>query len=245
MPPPTETPARLSPDGRRRATYRRVLPISLLVSLGIHAFAVSVSFHVKSGDAEQRSPGRPALRSPTGTIRLLNLGAGTGRPTGTSADPLLEGPAPRRADQQTGNGQTAEPTREVPRAPVAGLRPRLLDPRLWPMRPPKELDPTLPETARLSAKTDSIRRVGPPSLSVRLLGTTLSICSAGVGSADCGFGVAPWRRDAYHGEQDMRLGLERQGHRADLVDRARAIRARLDSLRDTLPPNGKPADRGS
>ena len=245
LPPPTVTPARLSPAGRRRATYTRVLPISLLVSVGIHAFALSVGFHVEFGDDEQRSPGRPTPRSPSGTTRLVNLGARTGRPARNSADPVLQEPAPRRADQPAGNRRTAEPTGEPPQAPVASLRPRLIDPRLWPVRLPTEPDPTLPETARLSARTDSVRRVGPPALSVRLLGTTLSLCSAGVDSADCGFGVAPWRRDAYRAERDMRLGLERQGRRADLVDRERAIRVRLDSLRDTLPPIGNPGDPGS
>jgi len=227
---------------RRPTDYRRALPISLLVSLGIHALVLGVSVDIDAPDAKRRSEGLAEARDPEG-MRVLNLADAAEqvekipveRPRG--ARPLR----PRKEDGRLDRPAAVEPERVYD--PAAGLRPRLRDPRLWSIVSPDQLNPGPSETERLRSRTDSVGRTRTPGLRLRILGVSVAICSGGLDPADCGFGILPWRRDAYRREQDLKQGLKRQGARADLLERARMIQQRHDSLGDPLPPGGNRRER--
>lgn len=233
---PSASPARPL-RARRRTDYRRALPISLLVSLGIHALVLGASVDVDAPDAKRRSVDLTEARDPRG-VRLLNLADASEQAEKISAErPREERPLrPPKDDRRPDRPAAVEPERVYD--PAAALRPRLRDPRLWSIVSPDQLDLSLPETTRLRAATDSIARTRTHDVRLRVLGIPVALCSGGSDPGDCGFGILPWRRDAYRREQDLERGLKRQGARADLLDRSRMIQQRRDSLGDTVPPGG-------
>jgi len=155
----------------------------------------------------------------------------------------------------------AAPHDELPRTtPALRLRPQIHDPVLW----GRSGTPTL-ESGNDGTKTlyDRTRRLGEESDGVRIppgedmntwtardgtgqrwgvspgmihLGTaTIPLCAGNFDASDCGFGISPAFRDGYRSQLRTRIELRRQAQGAALQDRARAIRARLDSLRDSIP----------
>jgi hypothetical protein len=63
---------------------------------------------------------------------------------------------------------------------------------------------------------------------------TIPVCGGRFDAGDCGFGVSPDRRERYRSVVGRYLEIRAQGGRAVQEMRARAIRARRDSVRDTL-----------
>ena len=144
--------------------------------------------------------------------------------------------------------------------PADLLHPHLVDPPLWPLPTNPRPNPIAPEVTRLKARTDSIghdamgvyipprgdmsvwtardgedHRWGFSPGAVHLGSLTIPLCSGRFDAATCGFGVQPVFRDAYETQLRARLEIERQIQQGVVRDRSMAIRARRDSLRDSIP----------
>lgn len=172
-------------------------------------------------------------------------------------------PSPRADDP----GETAAPSRS-PAWSAERLRPGRVDPRLWKDVPdalgPVRADAAAAgERARLEARVDSLNaessgitippgedmgvwtgrdaeghRWGLSPGRLHLGSVTVALCSGTFDASNCGFGVPPGRRDEYRLRLRAVVELGRQGDRGSMLERARAIRARLDSLRDSIAPAG-------
>jgi len=147
-----------------------------------------------------RPTGPPSL---TGVLRLVNVRTNLDPSPENSPESTLDADMRLDAEQNAGTGQPLDAASELPTGPAAALRPRLLDARLWIRPASAEWKPTLPEAVRLSSKLELTSRSAKSHMSFRILGIPLSLCSAALDAGDCGFGIVPWRRDAYRLEQDM------------------------------------------
>jgi len=260
---PARQPPLAFPRERTQRGGRHVLPISLLVSTLIHALVVGMPFRVDVTD-EDRGPRRnTAPPTSPAALKVLNLrvtAETTAAPTTESTDSVEHR---EKAPAEAGPADDAAGLPAPSQGQGLGtlFRPRAVDPRLWSVAPSILADRTAPERAQLRTQLEVINRKAegvrvPPgedmSLwtgrdtegdrwglspgAIHLGGFTLPLCSGRFDASSCGFGVQPVFRDRYQAELRTLIESQRQGARAELMDRARALRARLDSLRDSIPP---------
>ena len=189
----------------------------------------------------------------------LRPSLGTIAPQATLPDVFEEPAFPPDEPPPPGVAESPDSVEQVMPRPASTLRPRFDDPRLWTRAPLPELDRAVAESERLRQRIDEdnsrvlgVGRVPAEDMStwttrdasgdrwglspgvIHLGGVALPLCSGAFEASSCGFGVPPAFRDQYRAELRALIELQRQGARADLEERARAIRVRLDSLRDTL-----------
>lgn len=244
---------------------RRVFPVALLSSVVVHALILLMPLSLQPPvDRSRGSAG--ALRPLHRPMRMLNLRSDVGTRRSSPRAPTRHSDAPA-APALPASGEASPGRPDNPERSTAELfRPRIVDPRLWLRLGPLPMDPTWPETMHLKRKTGLINRDAagvyiPPGgdmsvwtlrngkdqrwgLSpgvIHLGGISIPYCTAPFfDAATCGFGVQPVFRDAYRTRVRERLEIQRQGQWGALRERAREIRARLDSLRDSIPPAGQP-----
>lgn len=248
---------------RTRSGGRLPLLVGLVVSGVVHA---SILFStIELGWAPD---GRSALAgtpwSAAGALRAVNLEDPVLGPvrqdlaSPTSAPPIE--PAPDTpASHPTAGGHAPD----VPRDRPFRIQPG--DPRLWRPAPPTSavLEAVGSARLRLQLLADSVNHRwdgirSPPGGdvtawtpagasdaewgispgAVHLGGLTIPLCSGAFDPSSCGFGVRPHGRDTYKHRLRAVLELARQGAHAEIMERARAIRARKDSLPATRLRDG-------
>lgn len=173
-----------------------------------------------------------------------------------------EAPSEPGPDPEPGRepGPVATPFGPPPPAPAArALWPSLRDARLW-APPTPAADSAGPEAERLRSRIDVLSeatlgiktlpggdmsawvardarggRWGLSPGALHLGDLTVPLCSGTFDASTCGFGIPSGYRDRYRAELRALVELQRQGARAEVQDRARALRARLDARRDSVP----------
>jgi hypothetical protein len=88
-----------------------------------------------------------------------------------------------------------------------------------------------------TARDGQDHRWGLSPGAIHLGRVTVPLCGGRFDAANCGFGVPPAFREAYRVQLRVRLEIADQAQRGELLDRARAIRARRDALRDSIARN--------
>lgn len=254
------------PVVRRRRGYRRALPVALLVSALVHALVLTLPLgRGPSGTGSAPAAGRRMQVAEHG-IHVLDIrpvpNAEAPTPSEVTIPPASpdEIPLPSLATPAEAAPTAPRLSRDV----GATLRPRLTDPRIWGRSPNRATGRAGTERRRLAERVDEIteRTAGIKSLPagdmsawtkkdangdrwgfspgvIHLGGITVPLCSGNFDASNCGFGVAPAFRELYHRNLRTLIQLRIQGGRAALDTRARAIRARLDSLRDSIPADGR------
>jgi hypothetical protein len=254
-----------SSGANHRRDYRRALPGALLVSVAIHVIVLSWPSGIGVPQAIQHAGARNPGRSPPATMRAINIQpdelSAVARPS-KAEEPQTPVASPVAAGQTNIPDLKGSADPGLAEDVAARFRPHWGDPRLWSRIAAPELSTTVAESERLRQRIeeDSQQRLGvkevqagdmsvwagrdadgsrwglSPGL-IYLGGVTIPLCSGTFDASNCGFGVPPAFRDQHRADLRTLIELRRQGDRAALEERARAIRARLDSLRDTIRPH--------
>jgi len=249
-------------DLRRRAD-RRALAVSLLLSVFLHLLAFQINFEPKR-QQPQSDGEHDQVRPLLDVIRVLELALPQEPPPVPDIKvdviaPIVDiAPPWIKVEEDELRGATTDPRSDTPVGPALG--PRMIDLRLWgPITAPSETGP-LPGV-QLRSRFDSLKKETAggrvpvagdmsawmtrdadgnrwgfsPGL-IHFGNVALPLCYATFDASNCGFGVPPSFREEYRNQLRALLEILRQGNRADLEERARAIRSRLDAARDSIPP---------
>lgn len=245
--------------GTRRRSRRAVVP-GLLASAAVHALVLGLPLERPDApDADGRA--RRAVTDSRQVMRAIRIVETSGAARAPDAPPAPERPRPPR---EAGARAAVEP-HAAHAPPAARLAPRLTDPRLWrPISPSLwSTDPGRAEQGRIRRRAAAYNRdregvyispgedMGVWTLrdgnddrwgfspgAMHLGALTIPLCSGRFDAANCGFGLPPSERDAYHAALRARLEIRLQDLRSGLLERAAAMRARADARRDSARASG-------
>lgn len=240
--------------------HRRIVALSLLASVAVHAWLAEWPVPAPPERPSRSSP--PVRRTLGDALRLVRIDAPAvpsaeraGPPVGATPDPTrAEAPTPARAAADEPGTRLPRPRRHTPAA--ARLRVRRSDPGLWRGAPAGGLGPApariglaaaatrgAPAPTRLRdgwafatwvrAGADGSRWGASPGV-LHLGSFAVPVCGGDFDASSCGFGLPPSERDGYRRRLRAVHEIARQGAFAEIEARRRAIRRRLDALRDSL-----------
>lgn len=230
---------------RRRS--HRLMAFSLLGSGAVHAVLLSA---IRLPRAEIERPGAGDAMAVGDALRVIRIRE-TALPVVEASPVPRPEPAPtNRSPPPLDEAAVADPgplpetgARESPRS---RLRPGSTDPRLWAW---DSVDVRLPPSSDAGGERalpaegmgpwadgdGPARRWGLSADGLHLGGIVLPLCSDRFVGSTCGLGLAPGDRDESRARLHMILELQRDAQRAAIRERGEAIRARRDSVRDSVP----------
>lgn len=243
----------------RRGMHHKALAVALLFSAALHFLAFNVTFEADHGRV-QPDGGDTGSDTRMDAIRIIELERPQSTPAVSTEQVVVEEPPPLDLPEVEIDEDVVDPPAERDSAVGShpSLGPRLRDPRLWgPIGSPGD-PPRL--NRRLGSLPDSwneesagIRAPVAGDMSVwatrdadgerwgfspgrvHFGSIALPLCGGTFDASDCGLGVPPSFREEYRNELRALLEIRQQGNRAVIEERARAIRARLEAYRDSVP----------
>jgi hypothetical protein len=247
-------------NGAGRRTDHKTVAIALMLSALLHFLALNITFEEGRDDSPSRRDGRGA-RTPLDGIRVVELVRPQAPPEVPAVElepdePILFDLPAEEIESELDEPPT-DPTLDTSGRPSLG--PRLSDPRLW--RPTTSRGETRPLlNGQPQALLDSLNResvgVRTPAAGdmsvwtprdadgnrwgfspgqIHLGSISLPLCGGNFDASNCGFGIPPSFREEYRNQIRALLEIQQQDNRALLEERARAIRARLEAVRDSVP----------